>query len=91
MIRNDIIFFSLQELDQKEILGCLAHGIKNGQNYPESVRQLCLSVHFHSPSAYNVLRETFNKNILLRTQLLHGIAIQTLKATQAYTKKRWND
>lgn len=63
MIRNDIIFFSLQELDQKEILGCLAHGIKNGQNYPESVRQLCLSVHFHSPSAYNVLRETFNKNI----------------------------
>lgn len=45
------------------MLNCLAHGINTGDSYPESVRKFCLSIHFHSPVAYNVLRENFNKNL----------------------------
>lgn len=62
---NDRNIFSsnFQKLDQNEILNCLVNGVKIGEKYPETVRQLCLSIHYHSPKAYELFRETFNKNL----------------------------
>lgn len=39
------------------------HGIKPGELYPESVRQFCITVHFHSPAAYKCIRNTFKRKL----------------------------
>lgn len=39
------------------------NGVRIGEKYTESVRQLCLSIHYHSPRAYEFFRKSFNKNL----------------------------
>lgn len=41
----------------------MLNGVKPGQLYPESVRRFCLSIHFHSPRAYEFIREVFYKKL----------------------------
>lgn len=38
-------------------------GQKKFTSYSEAVRQFCLKIHYHSPAAYECLRETFNNNL----------------------------
>lgn len=37
--------------------------MKPGENYPEDVRQFCLSVHYHSPRAYEEIRNQFKNHL----------------------------
>lgn len=46
-----------------EILRVLCCGVKSRDKYTPLVRQFCLSIHYHSPRAYNYLRKTFNKHL----------------------------
>lgn len=39
------------------------YGIKSGTKYSESVREFCFALHYHSPAAYNVVRNQFDKNL----------------------------
>lgn len=48
---------------QKEIIFRLIHGVKPLEKYPEAFRQFCVTLHFHSPRAYEFVRQTFNKNL----------------------------
>lgn len=58
-----LIYFFQQIADIQEILHCLIVGNPPGTFFPESVRMFCLCVHFHSPSAYNFIREVFGNNL----------------------------
>lgn len=53
------IFTFFQAHDAKEILECLMGAGPRG-HYMESVRSFALTLHFHSPRAYNYLRDKFN-------------------------------
>lgn len=57
---TDIISF--QELMQNEILECMKYG-SSTKKYSSYLRLFCLTVHFHSPRAYEYIREKFNRNI----------------------------
>lgn len=48
---------------QKEIIECLIHGVPNNKKYPASVRQFCLTLHFHKPRAYEFVRQTFSNRL----------------------------
>lgn len=48
-------------MNQDELLSHLICGIRPGESYPDSVRQFCISVHYHSPAAYKIVRDNFNK------------------------------
>lgn len=37
--------------------------MKKNEKYPENVRKFCLTLHYHSPRAYQFVRETFNRNL----------------------------
>lgn len=45
-------------------MSTLVHGIEPGQSYSESIREFCLSIHYHGPAAYRALRKRFKKNHL---------------------------
>lgn len=45
------------------MIKCLLHGIKSSTKYPQSVRRFCLALHFHSPRAYEFIRDTFRKHL----------------------------
>lgn len=47
----------------KEILHCIANGIKPGSKYPPSVREFCLKLSYASSRAYDVVRSTFNNHL----------------------------
>lgn len=49
--------------EKTQVLYCLQNGILPGSSYPESIRKFCLSMHFHSPSGYRLLRN-FCKNTI---------------------------
>lgn len=44
-------------------MGCLATGMSPSEKYPENVRKFVLGMHYHSPQAYELLRQTFNNNL----------------------------
>lgn len=50
-------------MDDNEVLACLINGVKPGDKYPESVRKFCLSLTYHSPAAYEVVRKNFNNHL----------------------------
>lgn len=54
-----------QNADQnvKDLIECLILGNPIGQKYPESVRAFALTLHFHSPRAYEYVRQRFNGNL----------------------------
>lgn len=41
----------------------LVRDLKPGESYPEVVRDFCISIHYHSPKAYEVLRKKLNNRI----------------------------
>lgn len=53
----------LQMIDNNELLKVLCFGVNHLQKYPESVRQFCFALNYHSPSAYRHVRRTFNNNL----------------------------
>lgn len=50
-------------MDQNELLKHLAIPTKPGESYSQVVRDFCISIHFHSPKAYTVLRDKLQKRI----------------------------
>lgn len=59
-----LIFFGIQvDEEQSEIIKCLIHGVKQKEKYPESVRKFSLTLHYHSPRAYEFCRKTFNNHL----------------------------
>lgn len=59
-----LIFFGIQvDEEQSEIIKCLIHGVKQMEKYPESVRKFSLTLHYHSPRAYEFCRKTFNNHL----------------------------
>lgn len=60
-----ISFSSLQNADQniKDIIECLILGCPKGKTYPENVRTFAITLHFHSPRAYEYVRKRFNGNL----------------------------
>lgn len=45
------------------MLECLVNGVLPGEKYPKSVREFCFKLSYHSPAAYEVVREQFNNNL----------------------------
>lgn len=39
------------------------HGIKSHEKYPEELRRFALTLNYHSPRAYDFVRETFSNNL----------------------------
>lgn len=54
---------SNQSLNVNEILYCLQHGIDHLQSYPEAVRSFSFGLNYHSPRAYEYVREVFHKHL----------------------------
>lgn len=52
-----------QRSDQREIIECLANGVKPREKYPEALRRFCLTLHYHSPRTFEFVRETFDKHL----------------------------
>lgn len=46
-----------------ELFCVLNEGVPVGQKYPESVRHFCLSLYYHSPRAYETVRNQFNNHL----------------------------
>lgn len=47
----------------REIVNCLVNGIIPTKKYPQNVRQFALCLHYHSPRAYEYLRNTFDNHL----------------------------
>lgn len=58
-----IIYLRLKILDGNDVFKVLFFGVKNGEKYPASVRQFCLSVQYYSTSAYKYIRRIFNNHL----------------------------
>lgn len=56
------IFFYFQKIDQNEVLRCIVYGRNKNELFSEEVRQFAFALHYHSASAYNVVRSHF-KNL----------------------------
>lgn len=52
-----------QNSNQKEIIECLVNGVNRKEKFPEVFRRFCLTLHFHSPRAYEFVREIFDKHL----------------------------
>lgn len=50
-------------MKQKQIVNGLIHRAKGGEKYPEHVRQFCITMNYHSPRAYEFLRESFDNHL----------------------------
>lgn len=50
-------------MERRVILKCLAFGINHKEKYPEEVRQFCISLCYHSPRAYEFVRQTFDLHL----------------------------
>lgn len=50
-------------LKDNQVLETICFGVKKGQKYPEKVRQFCLSLQYHSTSAYKYIRKVFNNSL----------------------------
>lgn len=48
---------------QKEILSCLATGVRHGESYPEHVRNFCIGLNNTSPTGYRFCRHVFDDRI----------------------------
>lgn len=52
-----------QNCRDNQLLEVLHCGVAHKTKYPESVRQFCLSLHYHSPRGYEYVRRTFNYHL----------------------------
>ncbi|XP_055307587.1 uncharacterized protein LOC129571756, partial [Sitodiplosis mosellana] len=48
---------------QNEIIKSLVHKVKPRDKYPETIRKFSFTMHYHSPRAYEFLRETFGNHL----------------------------
>lgn len=60
---HTIFFLSLQIQEQKEILTCLALGIRHRESYSPAVRNFAISLKNISPVAYRFVRNVFNNHL----------------------------
>lgn len=56
-------FPHFQKIDSNEVIQCLMNGVKPGEKYSEEVRKFCLTLTYHSPMAYEVVRKKFDNNL----------------------------
>lgn len=54
---------SVENTQSKQLISCLINGILPTQKYPPEVREFCLSLRYHSPRAYDYVRQVFNNNL----------------------------
>lgn len=59
---HKIVYFSLKEQKQVEILECLRFG-NQFKKYSPTVRTFCFTLHYYSPKAYDYVRTIFNNNL----------------------------
>lgn len=53
-----------KRIEMEQIVDCLCNGIVKGRDsYPEHLRSFACTLHYHSPRAYDYVREKFNKNL----------------------------
>lgn len=50
-------------MKQKEIIECMVRRVECRETYPETIRKFCLTMHYHSPRAYQFFRETFSNHL----------------------------
>lgn len=58
-----LLYFFLQKIDQNEIVKCIIYGKPHLSKYPPSVRKFCFALNYHSPAAYRIVRDQFEKNL----------------------------
>lgn len=52
-----------QEIDENEVLKCIIYGQPALTKYPPEVRKFCYSLNYHSPAAYRIVRDYFDKRL----------------------------
>lgn len=75
-----------QKVEKNELLACLVNGIKSGEKFPESVRQFCFSISYHSPAAYEIIRSKFNNHLPHPKTLKSWLAMSDIKAEPGVTE-----
>lgn len=61
---NGLVFFCILKVIKENVLAeVLLFGLKKGELYPPEVRQFSMSMHYHSPRAYSILRNAFNHTL----------------------------
>lgn len=75
-----LIVFSLKMLKDNDLLEILCFGLKPGEKYPPSVRHFCLALRYHSPRAYNQVRQQFHNNLPHEKTVQHWLAYSDIPA-----------
>lgn len=86
-----------QKIDTDDVLKCLIHGQPALTKYPPNVRKFCFSLMYHSPAAYRIVRDYFEKRLphpktltaWLKTSDIngeHGIRDETLKRLSGFVE-----
>lgn len=79
--------FILQNAAQKQLINCFVNGIPRRQKYPQHVREFCIKMHYLSPRAYELTRQTFNNNLPHERTIRKYYANSDLKSDPGITSK----
>lgn len=87
-----------QKIDKSDILKCIIHGKPVLSKYPPDVRKFCFALNYHSPAAYRIVRDHFEKRLPHPKTLTawlsesdingeHGIRDETTKRLAGFVKE----
>lgn len=90
-----------QKIDKSEVLKHIIYGHTRFTKYPPEVRKFCLSLSYHSPAAYRIVRDYFDKSLphpkVLTTWLKesdingdYGIGEETMKRLSGFVEELKN-
>lgn len=74
-------------MKKNQVLDCLVNGIKGGEKYPVAVREFSFSISYHSPAAYNVIREKFNNHLPHPKTIKAWLALSDLTGNPGLTEE----
>ena len=95
------MYIFLQKIESSEVLKCLIHGARTGKpsltKYSSEVRKFCFALNYHSPAAYRIVRDYFEKRLPHPKTLVswlkesdvngeHGIRDETMKRLTGFVK-----
>lgn len=72
------------------MLNCLVHGIQSNKKYPAAVRKFCFALSYHSPAAYEIVRDQFNKNLPHSKTLKTWLSLSDLNGEPGVTQGTMN-
>lgn len=75
-------FSPIKMIKSNEILRVLCYGLPVGVKYSKNVRSFCFSISYHSCAAYELLRDTFNKNLPHIDTIKSWYAVSDCKAEE---------